>query len=267
MKQEIKVAQIKTEVIEIGAEEIISREAPKEEVKIDELKKEEPKIETRKIEAPKISFDEALRKFIVTKYPGSPIELPGYRDEINSFTVGTTSYTDLNTRSSGTDTYTGTSTNLTVDRDVSGGASAGDVAGSFTPTHTINFSTRTINQGITGSVKIGSVTTSRSFTTNKDYNYNIGTTGNVTPASSFSIDSSSNISNISSSITGDISKTVPSSGYEDSSTATLFMTVESRFNNQTNRSFADTVDTTVTVQTTDGSGTNKVSGSTSNGRD
>ena len=44
------------------------------------------------------------------------------------------------------------------------------------------------------------------------------------------------------------------------------MTVETTFNNQTNRSFADTVDTTVTVQTTDGSGTNKVSGSTSNGR-
>ncbi|WP_440909310.1 FecR domain-containing protein [Candidatus Pelagibacter sp.] len=266
VKKEIKIAQIKTEVIEIGAEEIIAREAPKEDVKVEEVK-EEPKIEPRKIETPKISFDEALRKFIVVKYPTNPLEVPGYREEVNSFTVGTTSYTDLNTRSTGTDTYTGKTTNLIVDRDVSGGAAAGSIAGSFKPTHTINFSTRTINQGVTGSVKIGSVTTARSFTTSKDYNYNTGTTGNVNPAASFSIDSSSNVSNISSSITGDITKTVPASGYEDLSSATIFMTVESKFNNQTNRSFADTVDTTVTVQTTDGSGTNKVSGVASNGRD
>ena len=266
VKEEIKIAQIKTEVIEIGAEEIIAREAPKEEVKVEEVK-EEPKIEPRKIETPKISFDEALRRFIVTKYPADPLIIPGSRGEINSFSVGTTSYADLNTRSSGTDTYTGTTTNLTVDRVVSGSANVGDVAGSFTPTHTINYSTRTINQGVTASVKIGSVTTARSFTTNKDYNYLNGSTGNVTPASSFSVNSSGTVSDISSSITGDISKTVPSSGYQDSATATMFVTVESTFNNQTNRSFADTVDTTVTVQTTDTSGSNQVSGIASNGRD
>ena len=267
VKEEIKIAQIKTEVIEIGAEEIIAREAPKVEVKKEEVKKEEVKIEPGKIEAPKVSFDEALRKFIVTKYPSRPLVIPGYRKEVNSFSVGTTSYADLNTRSTGTDTYTGTTTNLTVDRVVSGSTSVGDVVGSFTPTHTINFSTRTINQGVTGSVKIGSVTTARSFTTNEDYNYTSSTTGNVKPASSFSIDSSGADTNLENSLTGNISKTVPSSGYQDSSTATLFMTVETTFNNQTNRSFADTVDTTVTVQTTDTSGSNQVSGTASNGRD
>ena len=266
VKEEIKIAQIKTEVIEIGAEEIIAREVPKEEVKVEEVK-EEPKIEPRKLETPKISFDEALRKFIVVKYPRNPLEVPGYREEVNSFTVGTTSYTDLNTRSTGTDTYTGKTTNLTVDRVVSGSANPGDIAGSFTPTHSINFSTRTINQGVTASVKIGSVTTERSFTTNKDYNYKSGTTGNATPASSFSVNSSGTVTNIESSVTGDITKTVPSTGYQDSSTATMFVTVESTFNNQTNRSFADTVDTTVTVQTTDTSGSNQVSGTASNGRD
>lgn len=46
-----------------------------------------------------------------------------------------------------------------------------------------------------------------------------------------------------------------------------FVTVESSFQNQSGRSFADTVDTTLTVQTVDGSDTNKVSGTTSNGRD
>ena len=262
VKEEIKIAQIKTEVIEIGAKEIIARE----EVKVEGVK-EEPKIKPRKIETPKISFDEALRKFIVVKYPTNPLEVPGYRREVNSFTVGTTSYVDLNTRSTGTDTYTGKTTNLTVDRVVSGSANPGDIAGSFTPTHSINYSTRTINQGVTASVKIGSVTTERSFTTNKDYNYTSGTTGNATPASSFSVNSSGTVTNIESSVTGDITKTVPSTGYQDSATATMFVTVESTFNNQTNRSFADTVDTTVTVQTTDTSGSNQVSGTASNGRD
>ena len=68
--------------------------------------------------------------------------------------------------------------------------------------------------------------------------------------------------------TGDISKTVPSSGYADSAAANYFVTVESNFQNQSGRSFADTVDTTLTIQTQDdGSGVNKVSGTASNGRD
>ena len=60
---------------------------------------------------------------------------------------------------------------------------------------------------------------------------------------------------------------MPSSGYADGANANYFVTVESNFQNQSGKSFADTVDTTFTVQTVDGSDTNKVSGTTSNGRD
>ena len=79
--------------------------------------------------------------------------------------------------------------------------------------------------------------------------------------------SSGTVTDVASSLTGDISTTVPSSGYADGTNANYFVTVESNFQNQSGRSFADTVDTTFTVQTVDGSDTNKVSGTSSNGRD
>ena len=275
VKDEIKSAQIKTEVIEIGAEEIFAKETPKEEIKVEEVKEEEPKVEVAKVEqkidAPKISFERALKEFIGLKYPLNPRAVPGYNREINTFSIGTTTYADLNTRSTGTDTYTGTSTNLYVDSAGSNANSAvnsvGDLAGTFTPTHTIDFSNRTINQGITASVQIGRAA-SRTFTISKDVDYT-NASGNVTPASSFSVDSSEDVTDVASSATGDISTTVPSSGYDDNvgGTNDFFVTVESNFQNQSGRSFADTVDTTLTVQTIDGSDTNKVSGTASNGRD
>ena len=188
----------------------------------------------------------------------------------STFATGTTTYADLNTRSTGTDTYTGTTTRLTVQSAGSNAASAvdsvGEVAGSFTPTHTIDFSNRTINQGITAKVQIGQAG-SRSFTIDKDINYTSSTSGNVTPASSFSVNSSGTVTDVASSATGNISTTVPSSGYADGASANYFVTVESNFQNQSGVSFADTVDTTLTVQTVDGSDTNKVSGTASNGRD
>ena len=86
-----------------------------------------------------------------------PGGLPIFRSDVNTFSIGTTTYADMNTRSTGTDTYTGTATTLTVQSAGSNAASAvnsvGDVAGSFTPTHTIDFSNRTINQGITAKVQ------------------------------------------------------------------------------------------------------------------
>ena len=267
-KEEIKIAQIKTEVIEIGADEIIARETPKEEIKVEKTKEKE---EEPKIEVPKISFDKALKEFIVLKYPTRPIDIPGVDREINTFAIGTTSYADLNSRSTGTDTYTGSSTSLLVDSAGSNANSAvnsvGDLAGSFTPTHTIDFSNRTINQGITATVQIGRAA-SRTFTISKDVDYT-NASGNVTPASSFSVDSSEDVTDVASSATGDITTAVPSSGYDDNvgGTNDFFVTVESNFQNQSGRSFADTVDTTLTVQTVDGSDTNKVSGTASNGRD
>ena len=261
-KNEIKIAQFKTEVIEIGAKEILAREAPKKEDKIStEIVSEE------KDKLP--SFDKALDGYLSLRYGFVPP--PGFliKDEVNTFSIGTTSYADLNNRSTGSDTYTGTSTTLSVISKENGSANVGDVAGSFTPTHTINFSTRTINQGISASVKIGSVSSERSFTIDKDINYTATSSGNVTPASSFSVNNSGTVTDVANSITGDISKTVPSSGYSDSSTANFFVTVESNFQNQSGRSFADTVDTTLTIQTQDSGtgGVNKVSGTASNGRD
>ena len=275
--EEVAVAQIKTQVIEIGANEIIlsdSKEITKEEdlkieeTKIDEIKIEERVIVSRDTEVP--SFDEALGGYLDFRYGFLPPPEFLLRDDVNTFSIGTTSYADLNTRSTGSDTFTGTSTTLFVDTKENGTANVGDVAGSFTPTHTINYSTRTINQGISASVKIGSVASERSFTIDKNISYNTSSSGNVTPSSSFSVNSSKVVSDVASSITGNISKTVPTDGtYNNSSTATYFVTVDSSFQNQSGRSFADTVDTTLTVQTVDGStgGINKVSGTTSNGKD
>ena len=267
--EEIAFAEEKTEIIELGAEIITDRS--KEDVKIEEDVKiaEEIKIE-EDIKIEDVIFDERLDEYIALRYKEDELAYPiYYRDEVNTFAIGTTSYADLNTRSTGTETYTGTSTRLTVESAGSNAASAvnsvGDVAGSFTPTHTIDFSNRTINQGITAKVQIGQAG-SRSFTIDKDVDYT-SASGNVTPASSFSVNSSGTVTDVASSATGDISTTVPSSGYTDGSAANYFVTVESNFQNQSGVSFADTVDTTLTVQTVDGSDTNKVSGTASNDRD
>ena len=116
-------------------------------------------------------------------------------------------------------------------------------------------------------VQIGTAT-ARDFTIDKDITYTSSSTGNVTPASSFQVNSSSSVSDIDSSLTGDISKTLPSSGYDDGTNANYFVTVESSFENLSDKSFADNVTTTVTVQTIDADGTtNKISGSSTNGRD
>ena len=277
--EEVKIAQIKTQVIEIGANEIISSEpkeiTKEEDIKIEDSKREDIKIEERIIVSSRKdekipSFDEALGGYLDFRYGFLPPPDFLVRGEINTFSIGTTSYADLNTRSTGSDTYTGNSTTLYVDTAGSNAASAvdtaGDVAGSFTPTHTIDFSNRTITQGITAKVQIGQAG-SRSFTIDKDLNYTSGSSGNVTPASSFSVNSSGTVTDVASSLTGDISTSVPSSGYTDGASANYFVTVESNFQNQSGRSFADTVDTTLTVQTVDGSDTNKVSGTASNGRD
>lgn len=250
--EEIALAEVKTNVIELGAESIVTDNS-REEVKI-----EDPK------------FDANLDEYLIALYGEEKLrELNYIEEEANSFTVGTTSYADINTRSTGTDTYTGTSTNLFVDSAGSNANSAvdsvGDLAGTFTPTHTIDFSNRTINQGITAKVQIGQAA-SRSFTIDKDVDYTRAS-GNVTPASSFSVNSSGTVTDVASSATGNISTTVPSSGHTDGATANYFVTVETNFQNLSGKSFADTVDTTLTVQTVDGSDTNIVSGTTSNGRD
>ena len=269
--EQIALAEIKTEVIEIGADEIISDSAKDEELNVEEeIRAEDIQIAETKEED--INFENALNQYLELAY-GRDLEL--YDIPVNlteNYTIGTTTYSDLNTKSSGTETFTGTSTTLYVD--TAGGNAAravdnpGDTAGTFTPTHTINYSTRTVNQGIVASdVQIGTAT-ARDFTIDKDITYTSSSTGNVTPASSFQVNSSSSVSDIDSSLTGDISKTLPSSGYDDGTNANYFVTVESSFENLSDKSFADNVTTTVTVQTKDADGTtNKISGSSTNGRD
>ena len=232
--EQIALAEIKTEVIEIGTDEIISDSAKDEELNIEEeIRAEDIQIAETKEED--INFENALNQYLELAY-GRDLELNDIPVNLTeSYTIGTTTYSDLNTKSSGTETFTGTSTTLYVD--TAGGNAAravdnpGDTAGTFTPTHTINYSTRTVNQGIVASdVKIGTAT-ARDFTIDKDISYTSSSTGNVTPASSFQVNSSSSVSDIDSSLTGDISKTLPSSGYDDGTNANYFVTVELGFEN------------------------------------
>ena len=105
--EEVKIAQIKTQVIEIGANEIISAES-KEVTKHEDVKREEIKVDERIVlsskEDKKIpSFDKALDGYLDFRYGFVPP--PGFLiiGDVNSFSVGTTSYADLNTRSTGSD--------------------------------------------------------------------------------------------------------------------------------------------------------------------
>ena len=250
--EQVALAQIKTEVIEIGANEIIA-----------ESNKEDPKVDEE------LEFERAIDLYVeeLNYSTQIPIDIP-IINQSESYAIGTTSYADLNTKSSGTETFTGSRTNLYVDRVANGDAEVGDVAGSFTPSHSINYSTRTINQSLSASVKIGSVTTERSFTIDKDHTYTSSTTGNVTPA--FVVRKSANNSNnkrLDDSLTGDISKTLPATGYADRENAHFYVTLESNFNNLSEKSFADSVETTLTVQTGDENSSNQVSGTTTSGRD
>ena len=70
------------------------------------------------------SFEKALDGYLDFRYGFLPPPDFIIKDDVNTFTIGTTSYADLNTRSSGSDTYTGTSTTLYVDSAGSNAASA-----------------------------------------------------------------------------------------------------------------------------------------------
>ena len=130
--EQMALAEIKTEVIEIGADEIISDSAKDEESNVEEeIRAEDIQIAETKEED--INFENALNQYLELAY-GRDLEL--YDIPINltdSYTIGTTTYSDLNTKSSGTETFTGTSTTLYVD--TAGGNAAravdnpGDTAG------------------------------------------------------------------------------------------------------------------------------------------
>ena len=198
----------------------------------------------------------------------------------NNFKVGATTYADLNEVSSGTHTYNGATTNLTV---VSAGSSAdadvnevGEVAGSFTPTHTIDYSTRTITQAADITVtKLGRNTTARSFTVSKGHTYSSSDTGTASPNTSYNVtgDDDSNVVNtVASSLTDPVATAVTDgTTYVETSTKAnthYLVTVSTDIQNRTVGSYSDTIDTTVTVQTeqSDGGDVNKISGTSAAGR-
>ena len=198
----------------------------------------------------------------------------------SNFTVGATTYADLNEVSSGTHTYNGVTTNLTV---VTAGSSAhadvnevGEVAGSFTPTHTIDYSTRTITQAADITVtKLGRNTTSRSFTVSKGHTYSSSDTGTASPNTSYNVtgdDDSNTVNTVASSLTDPVSTAVTDgTTYTETSTKAnthYLVTVSSDIQNRTTGSYSDTIDTTVTVQTeqSDGGDINKISGTSPAGR-
>ena len=133
-EEEAILAQSRIDLIESGTNEILS------------------------ISEEGISFEDSLNEYLDLMY--GELIIPEYALEIEttSYAVGTTTYSDLNDRSSGTDTYTGTAQNLYVDQVASGSASVGDVAGSFTPKHIIDYSNRTVTQQVSdGTVSIGTI--------------------------------------------------------------------------------------------------------------
>ena len=222
----------------------------------------------------------------IQKYYDEPLfyeDLYLKRPEIintNNFTIGATTYADLNEVSSGTHTYNGVTTNLTV---VTAGSSAhadvnevGEVAGSFTPTHTIDYSTRTITQAADITVtKLGRNTTSRSFTVSKGHTYSSSDTGTASPNTSYNVtgDDDYNVVNtVASSLTDPVSTAVTDgTTYTETSTKAnthYLVTVSSDIQNRTTGSYSDTIDTTVTVQTeqSDGGDINKISGTSPAGR-
>ena len=249
-EEEAIIAQSRINLVESGANEILS------------------------ISEKGVSFEDSLNQFLDLTYGELFIPEYGLDNETNNYTIGTTTYSDLNDRSSGTDTYTGTARNLYVDQVASGTASVGDIAGSFTPKHIIDYSNRTVTQQISnGTVSIGTIS-DQAISIDKEHTYTSSTTGNVTPA--FVVRKggkshelyNSNSQRLEDSLTGDITSTVPATGYTDE-TGAVYITLESEFDNSSGKSFADTVNTTITIQTRDSANgsINKVSGTSSDSRD
>lgn len=249
-EEEAIIAQSRINLVESGANEILS------------------------ISEKGVSFEDSLNQFLDLTYGELFIPEYGLDNETNNYTIGTTTYSDLNDRSSGTDTYTGTAQNLYVDQVASGTASVGDIAGSFTPKHIIDYSNRTVTQQISnGTVSIGTIS-DQAISIDKEHTYTSSTTGNVTPA--FVVRKggkshelyNSNSQRLEDSLTGDITSTVPATGYTDE-TGAVYITLESEFDNSSGKSFADTVNTTITIQTRDSANgsINKVSGTSSDSRD
>ena len=179
-------------------------------------------------------------------------------EQEGQFTIGTTTYADLNQVSSGTDLYIGNTTNLVVidaGSSAVSGAELNDVIGTFAAETLINYSTRTVNHGANITVnKLGRNSTSRSFSVSNGNTYTTSESGNVQPKNAYNIsgdNDGNSVTNVESINNGSLTKTVTTDAtYVEANTKAdthYFVTVEADIQNTSGQVAAGTVQTTVTV--------------------
>ena len=212
------------------------------------------------MESPKMAMME-MQMMEMEQYYEEPkyYEKPKYYQP-DQFRVGTTTYADLNQISSGSDRYYGYTTDLKI---VTAGSSAdsavdtaGEIAGNFKATTTIDYSNRTVTQGADITVNaLGQNTASRSFNVSTGHDYTLGW-GDAKPIASYNVsgDDTSNAvaSGGATGLTGSVS-TAATDGttYVEQSTAAnthYLVTVSSDIQNTNTQIAAGTVQTTVTVE-------------------
>ena len=193
----------------------------------------------------------------VEQYYGEP-KYYDLGNQLEQFAIGTTTYADLNQVSSGSDKYYGQQTDLKI---VTAGSNAyyaavGEVAGNFTATTIIDYSSRTVTQGADITVsKLGQNTTSRTFNVSTGHDYTLGY-GDVKPTASYNVSGDDTWNAVASggatSLTGSVSTAATDdTTYVEQSTAAnthYLVTVSSDIQNTSTQVAAGTVQTTVTVE-------------------
>ena len=213
--------------------------------------------------------DEEDRKFLLEKAE-EVRALVLQQQEQQSYPEGVTTYADLNSKSSGSDTYSGDRSALIVleaAENAAEQATVGKTIGSFQATHEINYSTRTITQAANIIIDaLGSNTTQRSFTVEKGHSYSITDTSNVEPSAAFTVDGQGTSNVINSSITGEGAFNDVTAGNtyledsQDLSATNYLVTVNSGALNTTS-DVANTIQTGVSVESnTVSSGVNIAAG-------
>ena len=189
-------------------------------------------------------------------------ELEIQQQEQQSYPEGVATYADLNSISSGSDTYSGDRSALIVLEAATNAAeqaTVGKTIGSFQATHEINYSTRTITQAANIIIDaLGSNTTQRSFTVEKGHSYSITDTSNVEPSAAFTVDGQGTSNVINSSITGEGAFNDVTAGNtyledsQDPSATNYLVTVNSGALNTTS-DVANSIQTGVSVESNAGS--------------
>ena len=200
-------------------------------------------------------------------------ELELQQQEQQSYNVGTTTYADLNSISSGTNIYFGSETPLIITSAASNAASEAALnneVGSFIPVHTIDYSSRTIVQNpLIAITALGRDTIPRVFPLMKGHTYSVNDTGNVTPSVAFTVDAQESSTEVNSSLSSTVENDVTSgSTYLENSanpSATNYLVTVSSEATNTITTPASTMQMTVTVESDGGvvGNTNKASGTSS----